>query len=175
MKSPAQLEKQLTVLVSGFGYDAVRQTLSGLRRPERCAPKSQKPAAKPKAAPKLRAKPDAVAVVAAMDLGDSAKKQFLADLAKKYEAKEFMPDVVHARAFLENKDPLLCVSGKNSPIKSRQQATAKVFKKMAAMDLEKLRDIVHRGAYDPPKRLADYARTIENYGRQMRAERYSRD
>lgn len=124
---------------------------------------------KPKSAPKPRAKPDAVSIVAAMELDDSAKKEFLAHLAKKYEAKEFMPNVNHVRTFLmhDHEDP--------AKIKSRQQVTVKVFKKMAAMSVEELRELEYCGMYDPPKRLAAYAEAIENYGREMRASRHSRD
>ncbi len=154
------LAKIMSALVSTQGYDNVLSALGV--KPGRKN--------KPKTAPKPRIKPDAVSVVAAMDLDDSAKKEFLAHLAKKYEAKEFMPNVTHVRGFFMHD------SGVDiTKIKSRQQFTVKVFKKLAGMSLQELRDIEFSGIYGPPKRLAAYARAIENYGREMRASRHSRD
>ncbi len=154
------LAKIMSALVASQGRDNILRAL-GVKPGQK---------SKPKTAPKPRVKPDAVSAVAAMDLDDAAKKEFLAHLAKKYEAKEFMPNVNHVRTFLmyhTKEDP--------AKIKSRQQITVKIFKKMAEMSLEELRELKYCGMYDPPKRLAAYADAIENYGREMRASRHSRD
>lgn len=154
------LAKQLTALVGDFGYDNVRTTLGEIRRAKKHSAKPRNPAAR---AP--RKKPDAVAVVASIDLADTDKRELLSRLAKKYEAKLFMPSTNHVRSFLmrDVADP--------ARIKSRQQVTVKVFKKLATMNLQELRDLEFYGAYDPPKRLATYAEAIENFGRNLRASR----
>lgn len=164
------LTKQLTGLVADFGYDRVHKTLSEICHAKPQMVKHSNPAPKRgKINRKPRSKPDAISTVAAMDVGDSDKKFFLEQLAEKYENKEFMPNVNHVRTFLmyECEDP--------AKIKSRQQVTVKVFKKMAEMSLEDLRELKYCGMYDPPKRLETYARAIENYGREVRAARHSRD
>lgn len=159
----ANLKKQLSSLVGDFGYDHVRKTL-GMIKPVR--PKPSKPVVsptKPVAHRTAHKKPNAVAVVTALNLVDIEKRKFLLRLAQEYENKKFMPNVNHVRSFLMHvhEDP--------SRIKSRQQVTVKVFKRLASMDLATLRKIDHSGAYGPPKRLATYAEAIGNFGRDRRA------
>ena len=154
------LTNLLTALVDNFGYDKVRAAWDEIQsRPNGGIVRKT---ARVRVA---RPKPDAVAVVAAMNLEDSEKREFLSHLAQKYEAKQFMPDVNHVRNFLmqDHENPAL--------IKSRQQVTVRVFKKLTAMDLQELRDLEFYGAYDPPQRLATYAEAIENFGRHLRDSR----
>ena len=159
------LAKQLTALIGDFGYDNVRKTLGEVRRARKRAVKPNKLAINRVARPK----PNAVAVVASLDCDESEKRDFLSHLAKKYDAKEFMPGVGHVRMFLENENSFIPSGSSN--IKSRQQVTVKVFKKLAEMSLQELRDLEFYGAYDPPKRLATYAEAIENFGRHLRDSR----
>ena len=155
------LAKQLTALIGDFGYDNVRKTLGEVRRARKRAVKPNKLARNRVARPK----PNAVAVVASLDFDESEKRDFLSHLAEDYEAKQFMPNVNHVRSFLmhDHENPAL--------IKSRQQVTVKVFKKLAEMSLQELRDLEFDGAYGPPKRLATYAEAIENFGRHLRDSR----
>ena len=155
------LAKQLTALIGDFGYDNVRKTLGEVRRARKRAVKPNKLARNRVARPK----PNAVAVVASLDCDESEKRDFLSHLAEDYEAKQFMPNVNHVRSFLmhDHENPAL--------IKSRQQVTVKVFKKLAEMSLQELRDLEFDGAYGPPKRLATYAEAIENFGRHLRDSR----
>ena len=154
------LASLLTALVDNFGYDNVRNALDGMRiRPSGGVRR------KTSRARAARPKPDAVSTVAAMKLDDSEKRDFLAHLAEDYEAKQFMPNVNHVRSFLmhDHDNPAL--------IKSRQQVTVRVFKKLAAMSLDELRELEFCGVYGPPKRLATYAEAIENFGRHLRDSR----
>ena len=153
----------LSVLVDGCGYENVLKTLIAIKPQKKPVKKDKKPAtAKKKLA---RPKPNAITAIESIEFTDSDKKDYLLALAKKYDKKLFMPNVTHVRSFLmhEHEDP--------SRIKSRQQVTVKVFKKLAGMNLEELHEIEFCGFYDPPKRLAIYAETIANFGRSVRGSR----
>ena len=162
-----QLQEKLGVLISGCGYEAVRKTLSQMKpgrlaRAKRGAESGAGLVARPPARPaKKRAKPNALNTVMSIGITDSAKKEILVALAKKYEEKQFMPNVTHVRAFLSDERDV-------SRIKSRQQVTAAVFKKLSALETGKLREIQERGLYGPPKRLAPFARAIEGFERPRR-------
>ena len=159
------LHRQLTTMVGNFGYDNVRKTLGDIRREKSHTTKPKKMVIKLTTNTPARKKINAAAVVISFKLTDSKKHDSLLALAKKYDKKLFMPNVTHVRSFLmhEHEDP--------SRIKSRQQVTVKVFKKLAEMSLEELHEIEFCGFYDPPKRLAIYAETIANFGRSIRGSR----
>ncbi len=161
--SEANLKHQLSSLVDDFGYDNVHKTLGTIKHPRPKPAKSAASRIKSNVTRASKRKPDAFAVVNALNLADCAKREFLLHLASDYENKQFMPNVNHVRSFLMNdhKDP--------SRIKSRQQVTGKIFKKLAAMDLAVLREIDESSIYGPPKRLATYAEAIGNFGRAVRA------
>ena len=108
-----------------------------------------------------RTKPTAMKIVQSCEITDDEKKEILLTLAKQYEAKEFMPNVNHVRDFLHSERDV-------SRIKSRQQVTSAVFKKLSALETSKLREILDRGLYGPPKRLESYARAIEGFHRPNR-------
>jgi len=153
-----QLQETLAGLVGRFGYDNVRKTLSALRAAESAAAKRDV-AAQPSAAPG-KSKPDAVRVARALAITDAEKREILFALAEKYEAKEFMPNVNHVRDFLNDGERDV------SRIKSRSQVTGTVFKRLGDLETGKLREMLERGLYGPPKRLAPYARAIEGFRRQ---------
>ena len=163
----AQLRESLSELISGFGYEIVHKTLREIHAKKivdakrdagnRCAIVTRS-SAKPG---KKRTKPNAVRVVKSIEITDDEKKEILFTMAKKYEAKEFMPNVNHVRGFLHSERDV-------SRIKSRQQVTSAVFKKLSALETSKLREILDRGLYGPPKRLESYARAIEGFDRQNR-------
>ena len=157
----------LSVLVDGCGYENVLKALTAIKPQKKPVKKDKKPAvAKKKLA---RPKPNAITAIESIEFTDSDKRDYLLALAKKYDKKLFMPNVGHVRMFLEDKN--IIFEPHNSRIKSRQQATVKVFKKLAEMSLEELREIEYCGLYDPPKRLATYAEAIENFGRSVRGSR----
>ena len=162
-----QLQKSLGVLINQFGYANVQKALEGTRLKEsggaKCDAKTRcviadKTSAK---STKKRTKPNAVKIVNSLDIADPGKKEILFIMAKKYEAKEFMPNVNHVRDFLgSERDP--------SRIKSRQQVTSAVFKQLRDLETSKLREMMDRGLYGPRKKLEDYARAIEGFGRPNR-------
>jgi len=163
-----QLEKTLASLVANYGHRKVQNKLDSMKpgrlyparreRPDRLAKRTYsgtqtKPARRR----------DAVTVAESLELNDAEKKTIIVDMAKRYEAKEFMPHVGHVRAFLES-------LGKDvSRIKSRQQVTVSVFKKLAGMETSALRDIQERGLYGPPITLGPIADAIGRFGRSRRS------
>lgn len=158
-----QIQKTLRVLINHCGYENVRKTLSSMC-PEKSAvvsheAKIRRAVADDRSAkPAKKARPNAVNVVKSIDISDNEKKEILALLAEKYEAKEFMPNVNHVRDFLGGERDV-------SRIKSRQQVTVAVFKQLANLETSKLREMLERGFYGPPKRLESYARAIEGFSR----------
>lgn len=157
----AQLQKTLGKLVTEFGYDDVHLTLRHIRRGEATVTKSRAKNCRAVGAAtpgKKRNKPNAVSVVTSLNIANAEKKEILFTLAKKYEAKEFMPNVNHVRDFLNGERDV-------TRIKSRQQVTSAVFKRLHSLETNKLREMLERGWYGPTKRLEPYARAIEGFGR----------
>jgi len=162
-----QLQETLTNLVSSFGYENVRKTLGAMRSAKsvtakRAAIRRGETAQLPATPDKKKTKPDAVRVAQSLAITDDEKKKILFQLAEKYEAKEFMPNVNHVRDFLNDGERDV------SRIKSRQQVTVAVFKQLGGLETGKLREMLDRGLYGPPKRLAPYARAIEGFRRPNR-------
>ena len=164
-----QLQETLSDLISNFGYENVRKTLSVMRSSSPVTAKHnakirRDAAGKSSAKPvKKRTKPDAMRVAQSLAITDDEKKRILFTLAEKYEAKEFMPNVNHVRDFLNDGERDV------SSIKSRQQMTVTVFKRLGSLETGKLREMLDRGLYGPPKRLAPYARAIEGFRRPDRS------
>jgi len=115
---------------------------------------------KKKPVPKPRTRRDAIAVAKSLDLADQKKRAILIDMAERYEAKKFMPNVTHVRAFLESQGMDV------SRVKSRQQVTRSVFRNLAELEIDALRDLEDSGLYDPPKTLASIAAAIGGFKRQ---------
>ena len=164
-----QLQESLSALISGFGYKTVRKALSKMQSKKLSATTggvSGCPVDTTKSSVKIikkRTKPNAISVVKSIKMIDFEKKEILFTMAKKYEAKEFMPNVNHVRDFLSDGERDV------SRIKSRQQVTNAVFKRLCGLETEKLRDILERGLYGPPKRLEPFARAIEGFSRPSRS------
>jgi len=101
-----QLEETLSSLVADFGHKKVQNRLDALK-PHHAAPaKYEKQRGTANTAGQLGLKPnkrrDAVMVVQSLGLNDSEKEAIIIDMAQRYEAKKFMPNVNHVRAFLES-------------------------------------------------------------------------
>lgn len=157
----AKLQERLNELISSFGYDAVYKTLRESKAAKVAvagrdtkARRTAKDSTGESAA--MRVKPTAVKIVNSIEITDSEKKEILLNMAKKYEEKEFMPSVNYVRKFLCNERDV-------SRIKSRQQVTSAVFRKLAHMETGKLREMVDRGTYAPPATLRSIARAIEGF------------
>ena len=155
-----ELRNLLSTLVDDCGYDAVREALEDFDPKLKRDPASKSSSVK--RVKKPRTKPSAVSIVGSLALSDERKKSVLMTLAKKYEDKEFMPNVNHVRAFLEQE-------GKDiSRIKSRGQVVSTIFKCLADWDTSRLRELDTRGLYGPPKTLSGIAKSIESFGRRNR-------
>lgn len=161
-----QIEKPLRNLVARFGYANVQKELHKLNsvtaevEVKRVSKRDKASGATNGTGSKKKAsKPNAERCVRKMDIADLTKREILYSLATKYEEKKFMPNVNHVRNFLSGGERDV------SRIKSRQQVTNAVFKKLAALETSRLQEIVDRGLYGPPKRLASYARAIEGFRR----------
>ncbi len=163
-----QLQETLKGLIECFGYDNVSKTLKDMQSEKPVIGKqktkiySVTAGENSKKQTKKSIKPNAVNVVKSLDITNKAKKEILFTMAKKYEAKEFMPNVNHVRAFLSDKRDV-------SRIKSRQQVTVAVFKKLHDLKTSELREIMDRGLYAPPKRLEAFAKAIEGFSRHDRS------
>jgi len=162
-----QLEETLSSLVADFGHKKVQNRLDALK-PHHAAPaKYEKQRGTANTAGQLGLKPnkrrDAVMVVQSLGLNDSEKEAIIIDMAQRYEAKKFMPNVNHVRAFLES------LGEDVSRVKSRQQVTASVFKKLAELDTSVLLDMQNRGLYGPPMTLGPIADAIGRFGQSRRS------
>lgn len=154
------LRKLLSTLIEDCGYDAVRKSVEALSPEAASARASEGAIDKRRGRP--RAKLTAVAVVDSLGIPDAEKKETLMVLANKYDAKEFMPNINHIRAFVEREGVDV------SCIKSRQQAIPTVFKNLGSWETRKLQELEARGAYGRPKSLSVIAGAIESVGRQNR-------
>ena len=154
------MQEQLAALVANYGYEPIRRGVEKMRPPKKAA--APKPVASPaKRRARTYARKNAVAVVNSLDIGEE-HKQMLMVLAEKYDAKTFMPHVGSVRGFLEREGADI------SRIKSRQQVTVAVFKRLAEWDIERLREMDDRGWYAAHRGLEPIARAIENFGCQRR-------
>lgn len=164
-----QLQKTLSNLVTHFGYDNVHKALGKLCASDSVSPKSvanisQVGVANSRSGKAKKSyKPNAIKFVQSLKVVDVEKRKILSTLARKYDDKEFMPHVSHVRDFLfDGERDVAC-------IKSRQQVTNTVFKRLSNMETSQLNEMLERGLYGPPKRLESYARAIEGFQRSARS------
>ena len=78
----ANLKKQLSSLVDDFGYHKVRKTLTPMKHPHSKSARSTAVVMK-SATRTTKPKPDAIAVVVSLNLGDSQKRGFLVATGKR--------------------------------------------------------------------------------------------
>lgn len=151
------MHKALAALVAHYGYEPIRRGVEKMRPPKKAA--APKPVASPaKRRARTYARKNAVAVVNSLDIGEEHKQMLMA-LAEKYDAKAFMPHVGSVRGFLEMEGADI------SRVKSRQQVTVTVFKRLAEWDIERLREMDDGGWYAVHQGLEPIARAIENFER----------
>lgn len=163
MMKKRALMQILAGLVEECGYETVRRVLE---QNQPAKPESAKVATKKNNRPKNpksgKSRPNAITAVESLALTGGEKKRVLERLAEKYEQKAFMPNVNHVRIFLS------ALGVDVSRIKSRQNATVRVFKHLAEMPQDELLEIESSGRYGPPKRLADIAEAIHTFGKHQR-------
>jgi len=164
----SQLKETLSSLVKAFGHKKVQSALDSLETCRTIAPERNKAYNKNRADGAAHAKPkkrrDAIAIVNSFGLIDKERAKILVEMARRYEAKQFMPNVNHARAFLQSRGIDV------SLVKSRRQTTVAVFRNLAELEASVLHDILDGGLYDPPMRLGPIADAIDNYGQWRRSQ-----
>lgn len=159
-----QLEETLSSLVAVYGHKKVQSKLDRIKfGRDTSAKHRQRDEAATKSADKPKPRRDAVAIAESLDLIDSEKKAIIFDMARRYEEKKFMPNVNHVRAFLES------LGEDVSRVKSRQQVTASVFRKLAELETPVLLDMQNRGLYGPPMTLGPIADAIGRFGQSRRS------
>ena len=169
MKQNTLLSNRLAALVDDYGYQKVRANLDSLKEKQfvparREKRKNSADCSRDETKSKSRVRRDALAIVQSLNVADEGKKSILMNLAARFEAKEFMPNSNSVRAFLQDRGT------EASHIKSRQQSASAVFRNLAEMGIEDLREIHDRGLYGPPKTLKGIADAIESFGRTRRAQ-----
>lgn len=154
-----KMRQALAALVEDYGYEPIRRGVERMRPVKKSAGKAFVTPVKRQTKP--RAPRTAVAVVESLK-ADGEHKRMLMVLAEKYDAKTFIPHVASARGFLETEGVDV------SRIKSRQQVTVTVFKRLAQWDTERLQQMDSEGWYAAHRGLAPIAEAIENFGGRRR-------
>ena len=162
-----QLKDTLRVIVRQYGFEQVNQTLREIHTSARQLknPKQGKTspdndtATRPK---KKRVKPNALEYVAKIELS-SEKGQTVAELAKRFESKAFLPTFGDIRNFCQ-------IYGIDEPAsKSRASAIPRIFKFISSMETDELQRILDEEMFSGPSRLGPIADEIRRIGRVARA------
>lgn len=154
------MHKALAALVAHYGYEPIRRGVEKMRPPKKTAPKTTSAVTSGRRA-RPHARKNAVAVVESLKIGDERRTALMV-LAEKYDAKALMPHVGSVRDFLEREGADI------SRVKSRQQVTVAVFKRLAEWDAERLLEMDRCGWYAAHRGLEPIARAIENFERPRR-------
>ena len=163
------MKKTLRSMVREYGYEAVDRSLREIgpivRRREAPHPLPVLSQARAQAsAGRKRAKATAAEYVAKMDV-PAAKADAVAELAKRFDDKSFLPSFGDVSFFCRNyriDEPLS---------KSRDSAIPRVFKSIVAMETAELRRILDFGLFSGPSRLGPIADAIRRNGRAAAAAR----
>ena len=158
--SDNKLETALRSLVRRYGIEQVDRFLHEIRLSEHQCEDGSSHAKKRKSrtATKKRHAVSAPEFVAKMDQ-HSDKTPVLAELAKRFQEKSFLPTFGDIRNFCQ-------VYGIEEPASSsRLSAIPRVFKFMATMDNEEIQEILDGGMFSGPSRLGPVADAIRENGR----------
>ena len=160
MTEAKYLKDMLCLMVGRHGHErvdrALREIVSAHRRKN-----SNKEKASPKNSAKtkpVKKKTTALEYVAKMDL-PSEKKRGLAELAKRFEKKAFLPSFGDIREFCRIYRIVEPAS------KSRVSALPRVFKFIATMETSDIQRILDDGLFSGPSRLGPIADAILRNGR----------
>ena len=156
MTEAKYLKDMLCLMVDRHGPEqvgrALREVVSAHRRKN-----SNKKKASPKSNAKAKKK-TAPEYVAKMDL-PSEKKPAMAELAKRFEEKNFLPRFGSIREFCRIYRIVEPAS------KSRVSALPRIFKFIATMETSKIQRILDDGMFSGPSRLGPIADAILRNGR----------
>ena len=158
MTEAKYLKDMLCLMVDRHGPEQVGQALREVVSAHR-----RKNSNKKKASPKSNAqaktkKTTALEYVAKMDL-PSEKKPAMAELAKRFEEKNFLPSFRSIREFCRIYEIVEPAS------KSRVSALPRVFKFIATLETSKIQRILDSGMFSGPARLGPIADAIMRNGR----------
>ena len=162
----ARLEHTLRSMVRRYGFEQVVQSLHEIGLSERGAGSSEQNAVSRnlsdvESSGRRKPKVTATGYVAKMDL-PAEKEPAVADLARRFEDKAFLPSFGDIANFCRN-------YGIAEPAsKSRASAIPRVFKHLAAMDTDEVQSIIDHGYYSGPSRLGPIADAIRNFGKGRR-------
>ena len=159
----SELKDALIVMVREHGFEQVRQSLSEIGQSKRnhagrakSAKRTVRVAAKPSRG--KRPKLTASQYVAKMEVPPE-KAWPVAELARRFEGKTFLPSFHDVLAFLQRYD----VDGPAS--KSRANAIPRVFKLLVLLEAGEIQTIIDSGAFSGPSRLGPIADAIRRNGR----------
>ena len=158
MTEAKYLKDMLCLMVDRHGPEqvnrALREVVSAHRRKN-----SNKAKASPKNSAKVKTKKTtAPEYLAKMDL-PSEKKRELAELAKRFEEKNFLPSFRSIREFCR----IYKIAEPAS--KSRVSALPRIFKFIATLETSKIQRIMDSGLFSGPSRLGPIADAIMRNGR----------
>lgn len=157
----SKLEDTLRAMVRRYGFGRVSQSLwemepsshrfeHSARSGRRKAPSGNGSVAKPG---KRNVRVAAPEYVAKMDVS-SGKIPLVAELARRFDDKSFLPTFGDVRNFCQ-------IYGIDEPAsKSRSSAIPRIFKFMAAMETDDIRKILDNGTFSGPSRLGPLADAI---------------
>ena len=155
-----KLETALRSLVRRYGIEQVDRSLHEIRLSER-HPEDGSPHpknGKSRTTTKKRHAASAQEYVAKMDQHPD-KAPVLAELAKRFQEKSFLPTLGDIRSFCQ-------VYGIEEPAsRSRASAVPRVFNVMATMSNEEVQGILDGGMFSGPSRLGPVADAIRKNGR----------
>lgn len=160
MTEAKYLKDMLCLMVDRHGPEqvdqALREIVSAHRRKN---PNKDKASSKNSAKTKpVKKKTTAPEYVAKMDL-PSEKKRVMAELAKRFEEKNFLPSFRSIREFCRIYRIVEPAS------KSRVSALPRIFKFIATMETSKIQRILDDGLFSGPSRLGPIADAIMRNGR----------
>lgn len=162
----AKLKDTLRLIVHQYGFEQVDRSLQELRLADRQFRNSEQTKllldnnAVIKSS-KKRKKIDAPEYVAKMELS-SEKESVAAELARKFETKNFLPTFGDIRNFCQT-------YGIDEPAsKSRASAIPRIFKFIASMETGEIQRILDDGMFSGPSRLGPIADAIRRNSRATR-------
>ena len=164
----SELKDALLLMIREHGFEQVRQNLSEIERSghslghdhrtertDRVAVKSSR---------KRRLKPTASQYLAKIEIAPE-KESSVSELARRFDAKSFLPSFGDVTAF--------CQSYEIDEPASRTRANAipRVFKLIASLEADEIREIIDEGLFSGPSRLGPIADAIRRNGRAVAASR----
>ena len=117
---------------------------------------------------KKKSRPSATEYVAKMDIPEN-RRQWLAEVAAQFDAKDFLPTIGEVRRFCG-------AYGVDPPASmTRSNVMPRMFKFISAMDKEEVSEILDSGMFSGPVQLGPIADAIREAGRARRESSWGTD